>query len=77
MLISTILFGISLAVPLRAQTNQTDQEKKIEKVKNEIKKRSVKRDTVKVKLHSGTRYVGTVSQANDANFVITDKAGNA
>lgn len=75
LLISAVFFGIASTVPLLAQTTQTKQEQKIENLKSEIKKRSLDRDTIKVKLYSGTTYKGSVSQANDVNFVIIDKTG--
>ena len=75
LLVLTISLGTAWTVPLIAQTTQTKQERKIEKVKREVKKRSADRDTVKVKLYSGTTYKGSISQVTDADFVVIDKTG--
>jgi len=75
LLVFSIFFGIASSIPLFGQASKTQQEKKLEKVKSEIKKHSTGHATVKVKLYSGTTYLGSISEVNDQNFVILDEAG--
>lgn len=57
---------------------QTKQEKKAAKVEDRIKKFGIgEKAKVKVKLYNKTSYQGYVSQANDEDFVVTDKSGNS
>lgn len=70
------VFGGTLSTTLVAQNTQTKQEKKAADVEAKIKKLGAgERVVVKVKLYSDTRYEGYVSQANDDDFVVVDKAG--
>lgn len=74
MLIAAVLF-ISFAAPIFAQ--QTDQQKKTEKVKSKIKELGLgERVKVKVKLYNDSSHQGYVSQANEDELVVVDKTGN-
>ena len=76
LLIAAVLC-ISIATPIFAQSQQTGQQKKTEKVKSKIRKLGLgERVKVKVKLYDETSYQGYVSQANEPDFVIVDKTGN-
>ena len=71
------IFGLTSAGHLFAQAPRSNQEKQTEKVKSKIKKLGLgQRTRVKVKLYNATRYEGYVSQANEEDFVVIDKAGN-
>jgi len=75
-LLITALFGFVCSPTLTAQTTQTKQEKKAEKVKTKIKKLgSGESAKVKVTLYNETSYKGYVREAGDADFVVVDKGG--
>lgn len=77
LLILSIL-SFTFANPVLAQTNQTKQEKKTEKVKEKIKKLGVgERVKIKADLYNGTSYQGYVSEATDDNFIVVDKNGDS
>ena len=72
------IFSLSLATPVFAQSQQTDQQKKTEKVITKIKKLGLgERVRIKVKLYSDASYQGYVSQANEDDFVVVDKTGTS
>lgn len=57
---------------------QTKQEKKAAKIEEKLKKLGTgEKATVKVKLYNSTTYQGYLSEANDDEFVVIDKGGNA
>jgi len=81
-LISTFLIlaivGISGAAPLVAQSGRTEREMQAAKVKAKIQKRGLgEKATVKVKLYNETSYKGYLSEANENDFVVVDKAGGS
>ena len=67
----------SFSAPVFGQAQQTEQQKRAEKVKSKIKKLGLgERVKVSAKLYSDVTYKGYVSEANEDNFVIVDKTGN-
>jgi cell division protein FtsL len=62
--------------PIYAQSATTKDDAAIQKVKREIGKLNTNgKNIARVKLHNGTKLKGYISQANEDNFVITDKHG--
>jgi hypothetical protein len=73
-----ILVQMIYAGPIYAQSNTTttNADASIQKVKQKIEKLNANgKNIARVKLHNGTKYKGYISQANEDNFVITDKEG--
>jgi sRNA-binding regulator protein Hfq len=62
--------------PIYAQSATTKDDASIQKLKREIGKLNTNgKNIARVKLHNGTKLKGYISQANEDNFVITDKHG--
>jgi hypothetical protein len=75
-LLVAIMLSLTATLPLTAQ-NTTKQEQKTAKVNEKVKKLGLGEQVkVNVKLYSGTKHYGYVKEANDTDFVITDKTGN-
>jgi hypothetical protein len=71
-----ILVQIIYAGPIHAQSATMNEDAAIRKVKVEIGKLNTNgKNIARVKLHNGTKLKGYISQANENNFVITDKQG--
>ena len=71
------VFCLTIASPVSAQQAKTKQEKKTEKIREKIQKLGVGENVkIKVELHNDTTYQGYLSQVNDENFLVVDKAGN-
>ncbi len=68
--------GGALHTTAFAQASQTKQEKKAAEVKTKINKLGTgEKVFVKVKLYNYNSYEGNLTQANDNDFVVVDKAG--
>ena len=66
------------ALPLFAGDRQTNQTNQTEKVRSKIRKLGIgERVKVKVKLYNDSSYTGYVSQVNEDDFVVVDKAGDS
>lgn len=70
-LLSGLIFG-SVALDVSAQTLSPNAVK----MKAKAQERARSQSRAKVKLNSGTTYVGIVSDAGDTSFAITDKDGS-
>lgn len=72
------VFTLTFAHPALARTTQTNQDKKTEKIKNQVKKIIAdEKVTKKVKMNNGTTYLGFLSQATEDSFVVQDKTGGS
>ncbi len=74
-IVSVLLFGIffeTAPLSLSAQTLTSD----VLKVKAKVQERARKQSRTKVKLYSGTTYVGIVNDPGDTSFTMTDKDGS-
>lgn len=68
---------LTVSAPVFAQTKPTKQEEKAAKVKEKIRKLGIgERVKLKVKLYDKTKHEGYVKEANEGDFVVTDKVGN-
>ena len=80
-ILSTLIFAIlslALSMPLLAQTTQAPQDKKTEKIKEQVKKIIAgEKVTKKIKMSNGTTYLGFLSQATEDSFVVQDKTGGS
>src|SRR5687768_16921174 len=73
-----LVFTILGTATLVAQSTQTDRDRKAAEIEAKIKKLGTgQRSTVKIKLYTETKYEGYVSQANDNDFVLVDRAGGS
>jgi cell division protein FtsL len=71
-----ILVQMICVGPIYAQSATTKDDASIQKLKREIGKLNTNgKNIARVKLHNGTKLKGYISQANEDNFVITDKHG--
>ena len=72
------IFTLTLAQPALAQAAQTKQDKKTEKIKEQVKKIVAgEKVTKKVKLNNGATYLGFLSQASEDSFIVQDKTGSS
>ena len=78
LMIICVLIGLIYASPARAQTTQTKQEKKVEKIKTKIRKLGAGEQVkAEVKLYNEIKYKGYVNEVADDYFVIVDKQGSS
>lgn len=81
--ILSVFFAISLiagtiVIPALGQTTQTDQQKKIEKIRTQVKKLGTgEKAKIKVNLNDATTYQGYVKESSQDDFIIVDKAGSS
>jgi hypothetical protein len=68
-LLLAILAGSSVIVV--AQTPIADAS-----IKAKVEKRAASKSRTKVKLHSGTTYIGVLNDVTDTSFTVTSKAGD-
>ena len=72
------IFALAFTRPALAQTTQAKQDKRTEKIKEQVKKIVAdERVTKKVKMNNGTIYLGFISSPAENSFVVQDKTGSS
>lgn len=75
-LLMILIIGATIVSPIAAQENLSGQAKKVEKVREKVKKLGTGEQVkVKVKLNNETSYQGYISNSTEEAFVIVDKEG--
>jgi hypothetical protein len=67
-----LLFWFANAMPVLAVIRADQEKTNIEKVKAEVAKRVGKKGKVKVKMRDGSKLTGSITQAGDDSFTLTD-----